>query len=159
MYAIRRIEMMNRTHRSVCAGARSWVTRVVMAASVVGAACADNGLSPLPTESRIQQSALRADLVPAGSDAQAAIEDALARNIPALEDPLAAAPLQAALAALQEHIEDGNYEAARGAVTAAHRGLAAYQRKVGSQGADAADLDAVQRALENQAWAGASPRP
>jgi len=114
--------------------------------------------APIPNF-ELQQSALRAELVTTGSDAQAAIEDALARNVPALEDPLAAAPLQAALAALHEHIEDGNYEAARGAVTAAHRGLAAYQRKVGSQGADAADLDAVQLALENPAWAGASLRP
>ncbi len=143
---------MNRTSSSAGGGAFRGVTRALTAAIVAGAACADPDRSALATEPGIQQSVLRTDPFPALDGGRAAIEDALTRNIPVLEDPLAAAPLQAALAALAKHLEDGNDEALRGAITAAHHAIAAYEQKVGTQGPDAPDLDAVRLALDTAAY-------
>lgn len=127
-------------------GAIRCVARALTAAVVAGASCAGPDRGSLTSEPGTRQSVSRTN---PWSGGRAAIEDALTRSIPALEDPLAAAPLLAGLAALAKHLEVGNDEAARGAITAAHHAIVAYEQKVGTQGPDAPELDAVRLALES----------
>jgi hypothetical protein len=120
----------------------------VVAMAALGGACNDEDRSLLPTAASIEAPALPAALGAGGTNARAAIEDALTRLVPSLSDPGEAEPLRTTLSVLHSHLEAGNGEAARGAVVAVETALARYERLGGLESADAPDLDALRLALE-----------
>lgn len=73
------------------------------------------------------------------------IEDALARIIPALQDPLAAEPLRTTLLELRAVLAAGGGAAVQPREAAARRALATYSRT--SDGEDA-EIDAVRLAMD-----------
>ena len=119
----------------------------LVAMTALSGACTAEDRSPLPTAPSIEAPALQSALGAGGTDATAAIEDALARLLPSLSNPGEVEPLRATLSAVQHHLEAGNGESARGAVIAVEIALARYERLAGFDGADAPDLDALRLAI------------
>lgn len=102
-----------------------------------------SGCSDTPTSARRDPPAAEVTRI------RPALDDALARVVPGLEDPATRAEMQRRLSDLSGHLDAGETAQARSEVSAAARSLASYRRSGDTR--DAADVGAIQLALLHMA--------
>lgn len=139
--------MKRRTNCCLRSACRTGLAVAGLGVIAIAGGCVGEGVDRLtaPTAEAI---APTMDQVPASAWMESAIEDAGTRVVPSLMDAEGAASIGATLAVLRSHLEAGNTNGALGATAAAQSLIDSYERKVGPDSPDAAELDAIRLALE-----------
>jgi hypothetical protein len=116
----------------------------VLALTAAAAACDD--LPTMPADGTDGLEAHMA-LVANSTGVQASVEDAITRLVPALMDAKAATPVRSALRTLAKKLDEQDQAGILDAARNAQSMLVTYERRVGPDSPDAADVEAIRLAL------------
>lgn len=116
----------------------------VLALTAAVAACDD--LPTMPVDGTDGMDA-QMGLVANTTGVRVSVEDAITRLVPALMDVKAATPLNAALRTLAKKLDEQDQDGILDATRNAQNMLVTYERRVGPDSPDAADVEAIRLAL------------
>jgi hypothetical protein len=127
---------------------------LLAALATAGIACGDPPTQPHPDETCIGGSTVpycSASNAPMAAAARDAASDAASRSTPALDNATTKSALGTSLSALNTALAEGNITQARAAVTNARNAIATGRSQLSSFPGDAADLAAIELALDQVA--------